>query len=97
MSLHNSTFLYLKPTDKQMGTMDFVREAYDNFAKVLQQNLPDGADKTHVLRLIRTAAMWSHVAITRNQDGSPRDDMTPPKPFDPGADAGAFASMDGKR
>ena len=73
MSLHASTFRYLKPTDQQLQTMDFVREAYDNFAKVLQQQLPDGPDKTYVLRLVRTAAMWSHVAITRNQDGAPRD------------------------
>lgn len=72
MSLHESTFKYLKPTDEQMKTMDFVREAYDNFAKVLQSQLPDGPDKTYVLRLLRTAAMWSHVAITRHQDGAPR-------------------------
>ena len=73
MSLHPSTFRYLKPTDRQMQTMDFVREAFDTFSKVLQQNLPDGPDKTYVLRLLRTTAMWSHVAITRNQDGSPRE------------------------
>lgn len=72
MSLHESTFQYLKPTDEQMKTMDFVRDAYTTFARVLQSQLPDGPDKTHVLRLVRTAAMWSHVAITRHQDGAPR-------------------------
>lgn len=73
MSLHESTFNYLSPTDKQKDTMAFVREAFTNFSKVLQTNLPDGPDKTHVLRLLRTTAMWSHVAITRHQDGSPRE------------------------
>lgn len=72
MSLHESAFLYLKPTDRQLTDMDFVREAYTNLAKVLQSNLPDGPDKTYVLRLIRTAAMWSHTTITRHQDGAPR-------------------------
>jgi hypothetical protein len=72
MSLHNDAFLYLKPTEQQTQDMDFVREAYTNLAKVLQANLPDGPDKTYVLRLIRTAAMWSHTAITRHQDGAPR-------------------------
>jgi hypothetical protein len=38
--------------------------------------------------------MWANVAITRHPDGSPRHDD---EPFDPGDDAGAFASMDGKR
>jgi hypothetical protein len=73
MSLHPSTFLYLKPTDKQMQTMDGVREHFAALADALQHALPDGPDKTYVMRLIRTAAMWSHVAITRAQDGAPRE------------------------
>jgi hypothetical protein len=73
MTLHENTFLYLKPTDKQMSVMDDVRHRYDVLAQALQAALPDGPDKTYVLRLIRTAAMWSHVAITREQDGSPRE------------------------
>lgn len=73
MSLHGSTFKYLKPTDKQIAVMDEVRYRFDDIAQVLQTALPDGPDKTYVLRLIRTAAMWAHVAITREQDGSPRE------------------------
>jgi hypothetical protein len=34
--------------------------------------LPDGADKTYVLRRIRETAMWINIAITREDDGSPR-------------------------
>lgn len=73
MSLHPSVFDYLKPTERQMFVMQDVRERFFVLANALQQALPDGADKTYVLRLIRTAAMWSHVAITRDQDGSPRE------------------------
>ena len=73
MSLHASTFRYLKPSDKQMETMDLVREAFTHMGQVLQQHLPDGADKTHCIRTLRTCSMWAHVAITREQDGSPRE------------------------
>lgn len=73
MTLHESTFLYLKPTDRQAAVMEMVREEFESFARFLQHSLPDGADKTHVIRLLRTAAMWSHTAITREQDGSPRE------------------------
>ncbi|HEY2530291.1 MAG TPA: hypothetical protein VGJ20_20535 [Xanthobacteraceae bacterium] len=94
MTLHHSTFDYLKPTERQIFQMQELREAFPKFADLIQRALPDGPDKTHVIRLIRTAAMWANVAITREQDGSPREER---KPLDPGADAAAFASMDGKR
>ena len=73
MSLHENTFNYLKPTERQIFQMQELRDAYRAFADLLQRSLPDGADKTYVLRLIRTAAMWSNIAITREQDGSPRE------------------------
>jgi hypothetical protein len=74
MTMHESTFRYLKPTDQQMQAMEIVRQWYFDMGEQLQQTLPDGADKTHVFRLLRTAAMWSNIAITREQDGSPRGD-----------------------
>lgn len=77
MSLHPSTFHYLNPSEKQKFVMQEVRDAYANFTDMLQRVLPDGPDKTYVIRQIRDAAMWSHVAITRNQDGSPREDIKP--------------------
>lgn len=73
MSLHESTFDYLKPKDKQLDTMTALRDDFRRFAMVLQQALPDGPDKTYVIRMLRDMAMWSMVAITRHQDGSPRE------------------------
>lgn len=70
--LHPETFNYLKPTEKQMFVMQELREAFPKLADVLQRALPDGPDKTYVFRLLRTAAMWSNVALTRHQDGAPR-------------------------
>lgn len=72
MTLHAETFNYLKPTEQQMFQMQELREAFPRLADLIQRTLPDGADKTHVIRLLRDAAMWCNIAITREQDGSPR-------------------------
>lgn len=72
MALHSSTFQYLRPTDDQMNTMGAVREAFAVFAATLDGWLPEGPDKTYVLRQLRDCAMWANIAITRNPDGSPR-------------------------
>lgn len=72
MPLHKSTFEYLKPTDAQVGQMAVVRKAAADYAAVLEKALPDGADKTFILRAHRANAMWANVAITREADGTPR-------------------------
>ena len=69
---HLSTYDYLKPTDEQVACMQRVREAAKAFSEVLERELPDGPDKTWVIRNHRTTAMWANVTITRQRDGSPR-------------------------
>ena len=71
--MHASTFDYLSPTDNQKDEMNIVRSAAAGYAKVLEQMLPDGPDKTYTLRKLREVAMWANIAITRQPDGSPRD------------------------
>lgn len=71
-SLHPSTFEYLRPTEEQMRIMLDVRAASHVYGSVLQALLPDGPDKTYVLRKLREVAMWANVAITRFADGTPR-------------------------
>jgi hypothetical protein len=71
--MHTSTFEYLKPTDAQIEQMGKVRQAAKTFADTLEAVLPDGPDKTFVLRAHRSNAMWANVAITRHPDGAPRD------------------------
>lgn len=58
-----------------MATMERVRLSFTSFASVLMSMLPDGPDKTFILRELRTLAMWSNVTITRLPDGTPRDDQ----------------------
>lgn len=72
MPLHPSTYEYLKPTDAQLDAMSKVRAAAKAYNDVLDATLPDGPDKTFVIRAHRSNAMWANVAITRLPDGTPR-------------------------
>lgn len=71
--MHKSTFEYLKPTDKQLEQMNKVRQAAAIYCAVLEDTLPDGPDKTFIIRNHRSNAMWANVAITRLPDGTPRE------------------------
>ena len=70
--MHASTYDYLNPTDSQMETMNAHRAAAKAYGDILDQLLPDGPDKTYIIRAHRANAMWANTAITRNPDGSPR-------------------------
>ena len=72
MSLHPSTFVYLKPTDEQVDVMNHLRKVTAKYATAIDQALDDGPDKTYILRRIRETAMWINVALTRLPDGTPR-------------------------
>lgn len=73
MPLHNSTFEYLKPTEKQTNDMGDARAAAHGYARALDALVPEGPDKTYILRKLREVAMWVNIAITRQPDGSPRE------------------------
>jgi hypothetical protein len=70
--LHPTTFEYLKPTDTQMDKMAHMRRLFSTFVSALDNELPDGADKAYIIRLIRDAAMWTNITLTRTADGTPR-------------------------
>jgi len=70
--MHPSTFDYAKPTEDQIASMAVVRIAAAEFAAVILANVPGGADQTYAMRHFRETVMWCNVAITREQDGSPR-------------------------
>lgn len=71
-NMHPSTYEYLKPSDEQLDNMAKVRAAAKAYSLVLETLLPDGPDKTFVIRNHRSNAMWANVAITRLPDGTPR-------------------------
>lgn len=70
--MHESTYEYLKPTADQLETMAKVRSAAKAYGEALEALLPDGPDKTFIIRNHRSNAMWANVAITRLPDGTPR-------------------------
>lgn len=72
MALHHATFDHIKPTDDQLLSMNDLRLAAKDYARAIEAIVPDGPDKTYILRELRGLAMWVNVAITRNPDGSPR-------------------------
>jgi hypothetical protein len=71
-SLHATTFEHLKPTDAQIYSMAKGRSVSTAYASMLDAILPDGPDKTYILRRVRETAMWVNVALTREADGTPR-------------------------
>ena len=83
--MHSSTFEYLKPTDAQLARMDLARKASSAYATALQEILPEGPDKTYIMRHLRTTAMWCNVCITRLPDGTPRFMDEPAEPVKPAA------------
>lgn len=70
--MHASTYEYLMPTDAQKESMARLRAAAKAYGDVLAAELPDGPDKTFVIRAHRSNAMWANVAVTRLPDGTPR-------------------------
>jgi hypothetical protein len=74
--LHEKTFEYLKPTEEQQKEMKILREAAMTYADILENLVPDGPDKTYVLRAHRQNAMWANVAVVRYPDGTPREENT---------------------
>jgi len=70
--MHASTFEYLKPTDEQIEKMTEARLAAKVYCDVIEKVLPEGPDKTFIIRAHRANAMWVNVALTRLPDGTPR-------------------------
>ena len=72
--MHKTTFAYLEPTDAQKDVMEIVQSAASQYESVLHLHVPEGPDKTYLLRKLREVAMWANVAIMRLPDGTPRND-----------------------
>lgn len=70
--MHSSTYEYLKPTDGQLVRMARIRLAAKAYGDVLDKELPEGPDKTYIIRNHRSNAMWANVSVTRLPDGTPR-------------------------
>ena len=73
MAMHRWTYEYCAPSDSQKAQMQRVRDAARVYSEILEKELPEGPDKTYVIRNHRSNAMWANIAITRLPDGTPRE------------------------
>lgn len=71
-TLHQSTFEFLKPDDNQLTLIADLRAHFADFAQYLDEVLPEGPDKTYLLRHLRECSYWANVTILRTADGTPR-------------------------
>jgi hypothetical protein len=81
--LHPKTFDYLRPTPVQLDRMQTLRRCAAEYAHALEQLVPEGPDKTYMLRKLREVAMWANIAVTRHTDGAPRDERDELLPYPP--------------
>lgn len=70
--MHPSTFDYFSPSQEQVRSMQRLRDAAKIFCDVIEFEVPDGPDKTYIIRKFREVAMWANISITRHPDGTPR-------------------------
>lgn len=63
----------IQPTDDQVRSVQRCQSMAKDYASVPMRELPDGPDKTYLLRKLREVTMWATLSITRNADGSPRE------------------------
>jgi hypothetical protein len=75
MPLHPETFEYLQPTADQVDAMHQMRAASKVYADHIEALVPEGPDKTYILRKLREVAMWVNIAITRHPNGAPRQEV----------------------
>lgn len=70
--MHEATFERLAPTDSQAAKIARMRTAFRLLVGEVTTDVPEGPDRTYIVRQLRTCAMWCNMAITHNADGSPR-------------------------
>ena len=76
-------FEFLQPSAEQIDDMAVCRKAAAEYAQCLEMLVPEGPDKTYLLRKLREVSMWVNVAITRQADGTPRETATAADPETP--------------
>lgn len=63
-------FTYHAPTEDSINRLKLVREFAKNLATVINIHVPDCADKSASIRLLREAVMTANAAIVLNQDNA---------------------------
>lgn len=59
----NNWFTYHAPSQDQIPVYEAIRSHGREFAHVINQLVPDCADKTHAMRTLRDTVMWANAAL----------------------------------
>jgi hypothetical protein len=70
--IRDDIFDNFTPTMEQADRMHQLRNAAKNYMEEILHLVPEGNDKKVAILKLRECAMWANVAVTRNEDGSPR-------------------------
>ena len=74
-------FEYTTPTPAQKQDMDIIRQAAQHFVDAVHVIVPEGPDRTYLIRKFRECVMWAMISVVKMPDGSPRQrSETPLKP-----------------
>ena len=70
--MHDSLFGYLKPTDKQLHSMDELRDDFFRMLKAIEEHVPEGRYRALAITHLEMSAMFANKGIMRDNDGTPR-------------------------
>jgi hypothetical protein len=70
--IRDDIFDNFTPTFEQADRMRQLRDAAKTYMEAILDLVPEGNDKKLAVLKLRECAMWANVAVTRNEDGSPR-------------------------
>jgi hypothetical protein len=73
----NDWFTYHSPTQDQIPVYEAIRSHGREFAHVINNLVPDGADKTHALRTLRSVVMWANAAVATTPPTEPAPTRQP--------------------
>ncbi len=62
-----SRFDYIKYDQKSQDTQQILKKHFEAIEKVLDEDLPEGAEKTLAIRKLEEAYMWTGKAIRNEQ------------------------------
>lgn len=67
----NDWFTYHAPTQDQIPVYEAIRSHGREFAHVINNLVPDCADKSHAMRILRDVVMWANAAVATTPADAP--------------------------
>jgi hypothetical protein len=62
------TFQYVQPTDEQKETMQRFRDAYEQLARAITDEVPESRGASLAITKLEESSFWLNKAITHNDE-----------------------------